>query len=315
MAAHDGRLKVFFGNACPSLASEISAKAGIHLGDMEVSQFSDGESKVIIKESVRGDDVFIVQSTARPPNTSLMELLIIIDAMRRASAARITVVIPYYGYGRQDRKTRGREPITAKLVANLIAVAGADRVLTMDLHVPQIQGFFDLPLDHLSAVPLLAQHVSDLGLPDPVVIAPDVGGVTRARTMAELISAPIAIVDKRRPEPNVSEVLNIIGEFEGKTAIIIDDMIDTAGSIVQTAQALMERGAKAVYGYCTHPVLSGKAIQRIESSCLQEVVVTNTIPLPAGCTSSKIRVLSVASLLGEAIIRIHMDMSVSELFR
>jgi len=315
VVASDGRLKVFSGNANPDLAREICDQTGIHLGEVSVSAFSDGEVKVIVKENVRGDDVFILQPTSSPVNNNLMELLIIIDAMRRASAKRITAVIPYYGYGRQDRKTRGREPITAKLVANLIDKAGADRVLTIDLHASQIQGFFDLPVDHLTAIPILAQYFAKKQIPDPIVIAPDVGGVTRARMMAELITAPIAIVDKRRSEPNVSEVLHIIGEIEGKTAIIVDDMIDTAGSVSEISRVLLDRGVAGVYACCSHPVLSGPAIDRINDSAIREVVVTNSIALPQGRACPKIRVLSVAPILGEAIARIHMDMSVSELFR
>lgn len=315
MAGNGARLKLFAGNASKELAGRIAEKAGIHLGEIEVAHFSDGEVKVIIKESVRGDDVYVVQSTCSPVNNNLMELLIIVDAIRRASARRITVVIPYYGYGRQDRKTRGREPITAKLVANLVGVAGANRVLTMDLHAPQIQGFFDLPLDHLTAVPLMAKYFSSLNLPDPVVVSPDVGGVTRARVMAEQLGSPIVIVDKRRPETNIAEVLNIIGDFGGKTAIIIDDMVDTAGSIVQVAAALLANGARSVYGCCTHPVLSGPAIERINRSPLEELVVTDTIPVVSPLECPKINVLSVAPIIGEAIVRIHMDMSVSELFR
>ncbi|MDP2856837.1 MAG: ribose-phosphate pyrophosphokinase [Bacillota bacterium] len=315
MVASDGRLKVFSGNANPDLAKEICEQTGIHLGEISVSAFSDGEIKVIIKENVRGDDVFIVQPTSTPVNNNLMELLIIIDAMKRSSAKRITAVVPYYGYGRQDRKTRGREPITAKLVANLIDVAGADRVLTMDLHASQIQGFFDLPVDHLTAMPILAQYFAKKQIPEVIVIAPDVGGVTRARMMAELIAAPIAIVDKRRPEPNVSEALHIIGEIDGKTAIIVDDMIDTAGSVSEISRVLLDHGAAAVYACCSHPVLSGPAIDRLNDSAIKEIIVTNTVPLPQGCSCPKIKVLSVAPILGEAIARIHMDMSVSELFR
>jgi ribose-phosphate pyrophosphokinase len=315
VVASDGRLKVFSGNANPDLAKEICEQTGIHLGEISVSAFSDGEIKVIIKENVRGDDVFIVQPTSTPVNNNLMELLIIIDAMKRSSAKRITAVVPYYGYGRQDRKTRGREPITAKLVANLIDVAGADRVLTMDLHASQIQGFFDLPVDHLTAMPILAQYFAKKQIPEVIVIAPDVGGVTRARMMAELIAAPIAIVDKRRPEPNVSEALHIIGEIDGKTAIIVDDMIDTAGSVSEISRVLLDHGAAAVYACCSHPVLSGPAIDRLNDSAIKEIIVTNTVPLPQGCSCPKIKVLSVAPILGEAIARIHMDMSVSELFR
>jgi len=297
------------------LAREICEKTGIHLGEIDVGHFADGEVKVIVKENVRGDDAFIIQSTSTPVNDNLMELLIIADALRRASAKRVTAVIPYYGYGRQDRKTRGREPITAKLVANLITEAGVDRVLTMDLHAPQIQAFFDLPLDHLTAVPLMSRYFNEKRIPNPVIVAPDVGGVTRARLLAEAMSAPMAIVDKRRPEPNVAEVLNIIGKVSGKTAIIIDDMIDTGGSIVGVTKALLEQGAASVSACCSHPVFSGTAIERLAAAPLEEIVVTNTIPLAADHGCAKLKVLSVAPLLGEAVTRIHMDMSVSELFR
>lgn len=283
-------------------------------GKIDLGTFANGEIKVVINENVRGHDVFVVQSTCSPVNDNLMELLIIIDALIRASARRITAVIPYYGYARQDRKTRGREPITAKLVANLITKAGAGRVLTMDLHAGQIQGFFDLPVDHLSAAPILSEYFVRKGLEDVVVVSPDLGSVARARDMAHKLKAGIAIVDKRRPEPNVAEVMNIIGKVDGKTAILIDDMIDTAGSVCQAGDALIERGAKDVYACCTHPVLSPPAMERIERSPIREVVVTNTIPLRDGCLSKKTTVLSVAKLLGEAISRIHDDLSVSELF-
>jgi len=309
-----GTLQIFAGSGTPDLAAEIANHLGMELGRIDLGRFANGEIRVIINDNVRGNDVFVVQSTCSPVNDNLMELLIIIDALRRASARRITAVIPFYGYARQDRKTRGREPITAKLVANLITVAGAGRVLTMDLHAGQIQGFFDVPVDHLSAAPILADYFSAKGLENVVVVAPDLGGVTRARDMAHKLKAPIAIVDKRRPEPNVAEVMNIVGKVEGRTAIMIDDMIDTAGSICQAARALMDKGAKEVYACCTHPVLSPPALQRIEESPLTEVVVTNTIPVRNGSPGSKIRVLSVAELLGNAILRIHEDRSVSALF-
>ncbi|MGE5484185.1 MAG: ribose-phosphate diphosphokinase [Ignavibacteriales bacterium] len=309
-----GQLKIFAGNSVPDLAGEIAGYLGMRPGKIDLGTFANGEIKVVINENVRGHDVFVVQSTCSPVNDNLMELLIIIDALIRASARRITAVIPYYGYARQDRKTRGREPITAKLVANLITKAGAGRVLTMDLHAGQIQGFFDLPVDHLSAAPILSEYFVRKGLEDVVVVSPDLGSVARARDMAHKLKAGIAIVDKRRPEPNVAEVMNIIGKVEGKTAILIDDMIDTAGSVCQAGAALMERGAKEVFACCTHPVLSPPAMERIEKSPIREVVVTNTIPLGNGCASKKMTVLSVAKLLGEAISRIHDDLSVSELF-
>jgi len=314
MPYQDSTLKIFSGNANPELAREIAAQLGIPLGEIEVGRFSNGEIKVIVNENVRGSDAFVIQPTSSPVNDNLMELLIIIDALRRASASRITAVIPFYGYARQDRKTRGREPITAKLVANLITTAGAGRVLTMDLHAGQIQGFFDIPVDHLIAVPLLAEHFARKNLQDVVVVSPDFGSVTRARDMAERLKVPIAIVDKRRPEPNVAEVMNIIGRVEGKTVILVDDIIDTAGTIVLAAQALMERGAKEVYACGTHAVLSGPAIERLEASPIKELVVTNTIALKPEQKIAKIKVISVARILGEAIIRIHEGLSVSKLF-
>ncbi|MCR4397579.1 MAG: ribose-phosphate pyrophosphokinase [Firmicutes bacterium] len=312
--ANGGQLKIFAGSSARELSSEIAAYLGMPLGRIELGTFANGEIKVIVNENVRGNDIFVVQSTCSPVNDHLMELLIIIDALMRASARRVTAVVPYYGYARQDRKTRGREPITAKLVANLITTAGAGRVLTMDLHAGQIQGFFDIPVDHLSAVPILADYFLQKGIEDVVVVSPDLGSLARARDMAVKLRAPIAIVDKRRPEPNVAEVMNIVGRVKGKTAIIIDDMIDTAGSLVSAVDALLDRGAKQVYGCCTHPVLSPPAVERINGSRISEVVVTNTIPLGADKSSGKIRVLSVARLLGEAISRIHEDLSVSELF-
>ncbi len=305
-------LKVFTCNANPKLAEEIASYLGISLGKSHVQNFSDGETNITIDESVRGCDVFIVQSTCAPVNDHLMELLIMIDAMRRASARRITVVMPYYGYARQDRKSRGREPITAKLVANLIVQAGANRILTMDLHAQQIQGFFDIPVDHLMAMPILADYYRGLNIEDLVVVSPDMGGVTRARSLAEKLGVPLAIIDKRRPMPNVSEIMNIIGDINGKNVIMIDDIIDTAGTISNGAAALVERGAKSVYVSCTHAILSGSAYERLAKAPIKEIVTTNTIP--ATREFDKLTVLSVAPLMGEAILRIHNDDSVSEMF-
>ena len=305
-------LKVFTCNANPKLAEEISSYLGIELGKSHVQNFSDGETNITIDESVRGCDVFIVQSTCAPVNDNLMELLIMIDAMRRASARRITAVIPYYCYARKDRKSRGREPITAKLVANLIVKAGADRVLTMDLHAQQIQGFFDIPVDHLMGVPILADYYKGLNIEDLVVVSPDMGGVTRARSLATRLGVPLAIIDKRRPMPNVSEIMNIIGDINGKNVIMIDDIIDTAGTITNGAAALIERGAKSVYVSCTHPILSGPAYERLQNAPIKEIVTTNTIPTTK--PMDKLTVLSVAPLMGEAILRIHNDASVSEMF-
>ena len=306
-------LKIFTGNANPVLAQEIADYLGIELGQSSVKTFSDGEINVSVDESVRGCDVFIIQPTCTPVNNSIMELLIMIDAVRRASARRVTAVIPYYGYARQDRKSRGREPITAKLVANLITKAGARRVLAMDLHAGQIQGFFDIPVDHLVGVPILADYYIKKNLEDVVVVSPDMGGVTRARNLAERIGAPLAMSVMSRPMPDVSEVMNSIGDMKDKNVIMTDDIIDTAGTITNGAQALMDRGAKAVYACCTHPVLSGPAIERLEASPIKELVATNTIPL-GDKTCSKLQVLSVAPLVGEAILRIHQDASVSKLF-
>jgi len=310
----DNRLEIFTGNANPELAREIADNLGITLGDSVVNTFSDGEIQVKINESVRGADVFVVQPFSTPVNDNIMELLIMIDAFKRASAWRITAVIPYYGYARQDRKVRPRDPITAKLVADIISAAGAQRVLTMDLHAGQIQGYFNFPVDHLLAVPILGDYFKKKELEDVVVVSPDLGGVTRARELANRIGASIAIIDKRRPEPNVAEVMNIIGKVEGKTVIMIDDMIDTAGTIILGAEALLERGAKAVYTCCTHPVLSGPAIERLQQSHVKEVVVTNTIRLKDDKKIEKIKVLSVAPLFAAAISRIHDNMSVSTLF-
>lgn len=309
----NNRLKIFSGSANRPLAEEVADCLGMKLGHLELGRFSNGEVRVVIEESVRGDDIFVIQPTCQPANETLMELLILIDAFRRASARRITAVIPYYGYARQDRKTRGREPITAKLVANLLTVAGADRVLTMDLHAGQIQGFFDLPVDHLSAIPLIAEYLAERNLPRPVVVSPDPGGVPRARDLADRLGYPMAIIDKRRPAPNVAEVMNVIGEVEGCTAVVLDDMIDTGGTIVEAVYALRRRGALRILACATHPVLSGNAPELLAQAPIEEVVVTNTIPahperLP------KMKVLSVAPLLAEAIIRIHEDLSVSALF-
>ncbi len=308
------RLKIFTGNANPDLAQEIAQYLGVSLGEARVSRFSDGEIQVRINESVRGADVFIVQPTCRPVNEHLMELLVMVDAVRRASARRVTAVIPYYGYARQDRKTRARDPITAKLVANLITASGARRVVTMDLHAGQIQGFFDIPVDHLPGVPILAQYFLQQKLENVVVVSPDHGGVTRARDLAERIGAPLAIIDKRRPEPNVAEIMNIIGDIKNKKVIMIDDIIDTAGTIAQGAHALKTWGATDIYVCCTHPVLSGPALDRLNQAPVKEIVVTNTIPLSTEKCLQKIKVLTVAPLLGEAIIRIHEDLSVSKLF-
>lgn len=308
-------LKVFTGNSNPELAKEICTYLDTTLGKAVVKRFSDGESWVELEDNVRGDDVFVIQPTCYPANENLMELLIIIDALKRSSADRITAVVPYYGYGRQERKVKPRTPITAKLVADLIAAAGADRVLSVDLHAGQIQAFFNIPFDHLYATPVLLKYIKENFADDLVVITPDAGGAERARAYGKYLKVPMAMIDKRRPSPNVSEVMNIIGEVEGRRAIIIDDMIDTAGTMVKAAEALVQKGAKEVYACCTHPVFSGKALERIEKSVMKEVIVTNTIPLNDEAKKcKKIRVLSLASLLGEAIRRINNADSVSSLF-
>jgi ribose-phosphate pyrophosphokinase len=307
-------LKLFTGRANPELAQEIADHIGVSLGECIVSRFSDGEVRVNIGESVRGSNVFVVQPTSAPVNEHLMELLIIVDALKRASARTINVVIPYYGYARQDRKARARDPITAKLVANLLEKAGADRVICMDLHAGQIQGFFDIPLDHLVGLPILAKYFLAKNIENPVIVSPDMGGVTRARALAERLGAPLAIIDKRRPQPNVAEVMNIIGDIRGKTAILIDDMIDTAGTITLGAKALLERGAEEVYACCIHPVLSGEGVNRLAASDIREVVVTNTIYLPPEKRIEKIKILSVAELIAEAIVRVHTHRSISQLF-
>ena len=312
----DPNLKIFALSSNRPLAQKIADQVGVELGKVSVTHFSDGEIKINIDESIRGDHVYIVQSTSYPVNDNLMELLIMIDALRRASAKTINVVLPYYGYSRQDRKAQSREPITAKLVANMITQAGADRVLTLDLHAAQIQGFFDIPVDHLLGAPLLANYFLENNFKDKdiVVVSPDHGGVTRARKLAEFLHAPIAIIDKRRPKANVAEVMNIIGDVKGKVAVLIDDMIDTAGTITLAAQALQDAGALEVYACCTHPVLSGPALDRLNASVIKEVVVTDSIQVPEEKTGGKIVQVSVDQLMAEAIRRIHENRSVSPLF-
>ncbi|ARF17571.1 ribose-phosphate pyrophosphokinase [Sporosarcina sp. P3] len=308
------KLKIFSLTANEPLAKEVADQVGLPLGKLSVKRFSDGEIQINIDESIRGCEVFVIQSTSNPVNDNLMELLIMLDALMRASARTINVVMPYYGYARQDRKASSREPITAKLVANLLEKAGADRVIAVDLHAPQIQGFFDIPIDHLIAEPILTEYFQGQGLDDLVIVSPDHGGVTRARKMADRMKAPIAIIDKRRPRPNVAEVMNIVGNVEGKTAILIDDIIDTAGTITIAASALIESGAKEVYACCSHPVLSGPAIERINNSKIKQLVITNSIKLPESKQSPKIKQLSIAPLLASAIIRVFENKSVSTLF-
>jgi len=312
-------LKIFAGNSNIDLAKEICKYLNVPLGQADVSRFPDGEIKVKIEESVRGEDVFIIQSTSPPTNEYLMELLIMIDALRRASAGRITAVIPYYGYARQERKTQPREPITAKLVANLLVSAGANRVLTMDLHAGQIQGFFDIPVDQLEAVSILSNYFKEKGLEKVVVVSPDVGGTARAREFAGCIKKPIAIIDKYRSSFDDVEIMHIVGRVKGKTAVIVDDIIDTAGSIIKGSQALLNAGVKEVYICATHPVFAGPAKERLEKSfhdgLFKEVVVTNTIPVNKEKSLSGIKVLSVAEIFAEAISRIHNNLSISTLFR
>lgn len=307
-------IKLFSGSANQGLAQAIADHLGVELGGMKIANFSDGEIYVQIQESVRGDDVFVVQPICHPVNYHLMELLIMLDAFKRASARQVTAVVPYYAYARQDRKAHGREAITAKLVADLLTTAGADRVVAMDLHAPQIQGFFDILVDHLFAAPVLIEYLQGKQLEDVVVVSPDVGGVTRARAFAKKLNAPIAIIDKRRPAPNVAEVMNVIGDVRGKTAILVDDMADTAGTLVAGARLLEQEGAKEIYACCTHGVLSGPAIERVRGSNLKELIITDSIPLAAEKRLPNITQLSTAPLLGEAIMRIHDDVSVSTLF-
>ena len=313
--AHD--IMVFTGNANPDLAQAITRHLDIPLGQASVSSFSDGEISVEIRENVRGKDIFIIQPTCKPTNDNLMELMVMIDAMKRASAYRITAVIPYYGYARQDRRVRSqRVPITAKVVANMLTSVGVDRVLTVDLHADQIQGFFDRPVDNVYASPILMGDIWKQKYPDMIVVSPDVGGVVRARAVAkQLGDVELAIIDKRRPKPNMAKVMNIIGDVSDKTCIIVDDMVDTAGTLCQAAAALKEHGAKAVYAYCTHPVLSGKAIDNLNNSVINQLIVTDTIPLsPEAEACDKIRVVSVAWMLAETIRRIHFEESVSSLY-
>ena len=316
MNLHGKDIKIFSGNSNRKLAEEIAEKIGLPLGTATVGKFSDGESAINIGEVVRGSDVFVIQSTCTPVNDNLIELLIMIDALKRASAGRITAVMPYFGYARQDRKAKARDPISAKLVANLITTAGADRVLTMDLHTPQLQGFFDIPVDHLLGVPVMAGYFQEkfCDASDVVAVSPDVGSVTRTRKFAEWLDILIAIIDKRRPKANVSEIMNVVGDVRDRRVVLIDDLIDTAGTVVNGANALMEMGAKEVYACCTHGVLSGPACARIEESCITELVTLNTIPLPEGKPTRKITSLSIAAIFAEAIERIYGDISISSIF-
>lgn len=307
-------MKLFSGSANPALAQEIAGQLGTELGGVKIANFSDGEIYVQIEDSVRGADVFLIQPICHPVNYHMMELCIMLDAFKRASARSITAVIPYYAYARQDRKAAGREAITAKLIADLITTAGATRVLAMDLHAPQIQGFFDILMDHLQALPVIIDYIRSKNFENLTIVSPDVGGVARARAFAKKLDAPLAIIDKRRPKHNTAEVLNVIGEIKDRTCFIIDDLADTAGTLTEVAKLLAREGARDVYAAVTHPVLSGPAIERLEAAPIREMVVSNTIPLPPEKQISKIKVLSVASLLGEAILRIHEDESISTLF-
>ena len=311
----ESELLVFSGNANPRLAERICKYLDIPIGSASIGRFSDGESRVDIESNVRGRDVFLIQPTSAPANEHIMELLIMIDALKRASANRITAVIPYYGYGRQERKSAPRTPISAKLVANLVESAGADRLLTLELHTSAVQGFFNIPVDHLFSKPVFCERLLKQDITDPIVVSPDAGGVERARAIAKVLKCGLAIVDKRRDRPGVSEVMNLIGEVEGKTAILVDDICDTAGTLTQAANVLKDRGAKRVIAAITHPVLSGPAIERITGSALETVYVTDTIPLDEQATlCQKIEVLTVSELLGKAIRRIHNADSVSSLF-
>ena len=315
MAFEDGKkLKIFTGNANPALAKEICDYLGLPLGEAFVGRFNNGEVQIMIDESVRGKDVFIIQPTSYPVNDNLMELMVMADALKRASARHITAVVPYYGYARQDRKTRGREPITAKLVANLMQTSGITRLVTIDLHAGQIQGFFDVPVDHLFGASILAKYINEKNMEDVIVVSPDLGGVTRARDLADRIGAPIAIIEKKRPEPGVAKVMNLIGDVKGKNCIIVDDIVDTAGSLVEGAKALEAFGAKSVMAAVTHAVLTDPASERIANSNIKELIVTNTMSLPENCKLDNVTQLSVAPLLGEAIMRIFHEVSVSNLF-
>ena len=314
MITHGNEIKLFAGNANRPLAEAIAKKLNTTLGEVEVGKFSDGETSVHIVETVRGRDLFIIQPTSDPVNDNLMELLIMIDAAKRASAGRITAVIPYFGYARQDRKARSRDPITAKLVADLLTAAGADRVLTMDLHAAQIQGFFNIPLDNLLGGPTLYNYFANKTDDSFIVVSPDVGSVNRARKVAERLNCPIAIIDKRRPKANVMEVMNIIGDVEGKNCLLVDDMIDTAGTIVQGAEALVEKGANEIYACCTHAVLSGPAIERLEKSPIKELVMLDTIHLPKEKILPKMKILSTADIFAAAIENVYLDKPISKLY-
>ncbi len=309
-------MKLFAGNANHDLAARVAKYLSIDLGAMTSTRFSDGEIRIMVDESARGNDIFIIQPTCAPANDTLMELLIMLDAFRRASARRITVVMPYFGYARQDKKTKPREPITARLIADLIQVAGAQRVVGIDLHAEQIQGFFSIPVDHLYAGPIIGRYMLEEGYQDQdiVVVSPDVGGVGRARALAEMLHAPIAIIAKRRPEPNKVDIVEIIGDVEGRKCVMIDDMIDTGGSIIQGAEALLKRGASEVVVSCSHPVFSGNAAQRLQDSVISKIITFDTIPVPSEKRVPKLLVLDVAPLIGEAIKRIHLNESVSTLF-
>ncbi len=308
------KLKIFTGNAHPALAQEICDYIGVPLGKAVCGRFNNGEIQVMVNESVRGKDVFIIQPTGAPVNDNLMELLIMVDAMKRASARHITVIVPYYGYARQDRKTRGREPISAKLVADLMSTVGVTRVVTMDLHAGQIQGFFDVPVDHLMSTSILAKYIKSMKLENLTIVSPDLGGVTRARELADRLGAPIAIIEKRRPEPGVAKVMNIIGTVKDRSCVLVDDIVDTAGSLCEGAKALDKAGAMGVYAAVCHPVLTDPATERIKNSCLKQLIVTNSLPIEDYKKQTKLKVLSVAPLLGEAIMRIFHDASVSSLF-
>jgi ribose-phosphate pyrophosphokinase len=311
---HD-RLKVFAGNSNPALASQICRELGIEQSSAIVQEFSDGEIRVQLNENVRGVDVFVIQPTCQPVDRNIMELLFMLDALKRSSAQRITAVLPYYGYARQDRKDRPRVPISAKLVASLLETAGASRVLTLDLHAAQIQGFFDIPVDHLFAMPVMIEYFKAQDIPDLTVVSPDAGGVERARAFAKRLNSPLAIIDKRREEANVAEVMNVVGEVDGRHCLLVDDLIDTAGTLVKGAEALLEKGASGVSACATHAVLSGPAVSRIEASALKEVVLTNSIPLSEEArNSAKIKSLSIAKLMADAIRSIHEETSVSTLF-
>ena len=310
-----GALKIFSGNANRPLAEEICDFMGVPLGQALVGRFKNGETRVKIEENVRGADVFVIQPTSAPSNDHIMEFLFMIDALRRASADRITAVMPYYSYAKQEKKTAGREPISAKLVANLIVTAGANRVVALDLHSPAIQGFFDIPVDNLTAIPLLADHLYEQERGDIVVVSPDSGGVARAEAFRTRIGAGLAIIAKKRPEPDLAEMLEMVGDVEGKCAVIVDDLISTGGTLKEAADLLMERGARSVLAYAVHPVLAAEAPMRIHDSALERVVVTNTIPVPPECMHDKITVLNVGWLLGQAIRRIHEGSSISELFK